>query len=194
MAKTQAPFLSLGAKGQLAKTIVASTWKGIKTMRQYVVPANPRTTAQVAHRTLFGDVVALWKSFITTPADISAWNRLALQSGKPQSGFNAFTATVLALNKACSSFIMLKGWTETTPGTVTMTASDGQQGAGSVLPSIKLYVGPTEAKLSNRAVTGGPESYTYTPVAGDRFAKFVSVDDDGNYVADASGIYPVTTA
>ena len=194
MAKTQAPFLSLGAKGQLAKTVVASTWKGIKTMRQYVVPANPRTTAQVAHRTLFGDVVAIWKSFITATGDISAWNRLALQSGKPQSGFNAFTAAVLAMNKKFGSYSLYKEWTENTPGTVSMTAKNQAGGSGEDLATYKLFVGPTEAKLANRTMTGTPSSFTYTPVAGDRFAKIVAVDEAGVYVADASGIYPVAVA
>ena len=194
MAKTQAPLLSLGARGQIAKTIVASTWKGIKTMRQYVVPANPRTTAQVAHRTLFGKIVALWKSFITATVDISAWNRLALQSGKPQSGFNAFTAAALAQNKVFSLFECYRAWSEANPGSVTMIATGQQTGAGAGTPSYRLYVGPTEAKLSNRTMSGSPEMFTYTPVAGDRFAKIVSIDDDGNFVADASGIYPVAVA
>ena len=194
MAKTQAPLLSLGARGQIAKTIVASTWKGIKTMRQYVVPANPRTTAQVAHRTLFGTNVALWKSFITAPVDISAWNRLALQSGKPQSGFNVFMRGVLALNKNLSYYLLYKGWTENTPGTVTMTPCDTTDGEGEASPSYKLYVGPTEAKLSSRAMTGTPDSFTYVPVAGDRFAKIVITDESGEYVADGSGIYPVKQA
>lgn len=194
MAKTQAPLLSLGARGQIAKTIVASTWKGIKTMRQYVVPANPRTTAQVAHRTLFGDVVALWKSFITAPGDISAWNRLALQSGKPQSGFNIFTSGVLTLNKNLNCYVLYKGWTESTPGTVTMTPCDTKDGEGTASPSYRLYVGPTEAKLTNRAMTGTPEAFTYTPVAGDRFAKIVVNNGSGEYVADATGIYEVTPA
>lgn len=194
MAKTQAPLLSLGARGQIAKTIVASTWKGIKTMRQYVVPANPRTTAQVAHRTLFGVVVALWKSFITATVDTSAWNRLALQSGKPQSGFNVFTASVLALNKKFAAYSLYKGWTENTPGTVSMTANNQAGGSGENLATYKLFVGPTEAKLANRTMTGTPDSFTYTPVAGDRFAKIVAVDEGGQYVADASGIYAVATA
>lgn len=194
MAKTQAPFLSLGAKGQLAKTVVASTWKGIKTMRQYVVPANPRTTAQVAHRTLFGDVVALWKTFITAAADISAWNRLALQSGKPQSGFNAFTASALAQHKKFAEYYVYKGWKQNSPGSISMTESGTQTGAGAGTPSYRLYVGPTEAKLSNRTMSGDPVLFTYTPVAGDRFAKIVVNDGSGKYVTDASGIYEVTPA
>lgn len=194
MAKTQAPFLSLGAKGQLAKTIVASTWKGIKTMRQYVVPANPRTTAQVAHRTLFSEVVALWKSFVTAATDISAWNRLALQSGKPQSGFNHFTSSVLAAVKGLTSFQVLKDWTETSPGIVTMTGSDFVTGEGMSSARYALYVGPTEAKLAVRYMTGTPVSFTYAPVAGDKWAKIVATNDAGEFVADVSGIYPVAEA
>jgi len=194
MAKTQAPLLSLGARGQIAKTIVASTWKGIKTMRQYVVPANPRTTAQVAHRTLFGNVVALWKTFITAAGDNSAWNRLALQSGKPLSGFNAFTASVLAQHKKFAQYYVYKEWTENSPGSISMTASGKQTGKGAGTPSYRLYIGPTEAKLSKRTMSGDPELFTYTPVTGDRFAKLVAVDSGGKYVADASGIYPMTVA
>ena len=191
MAKTQAPFLSLGAKGQIAKTIVASTWKGIKTMRQYVVPANPRTTAQVAHRTLFSSVVALWKSFITAATDISAWNRLALQTGKPQSGFNVFTSNVLAIEQFAGTYEIYKAWTENTPGTVTMQASATQTGQGTEDVEFQLYIGPTEAKLAVRSMTGTPESFTYTPVAGDKWAKIVAIGSDAEFNCDVSGIYPV---
>jgi len=194
MAKTQAPFLSLGAKGQLAKTVVASTWKGIKTMRQYVVPANPRTTAQVAHRTLFSSVVALWKSFITAATDTSAWNRLALQSGKPQSGFNIFTSSVIALNKKLGPYKLFCDWQENTAGTVVMDASVELTGETQNTPTYVLYVGPTEAKLAVRQMTGTPTSFTYTPVAGDKWAKIVAFDGTGEFIADVSGIYPVTQA
>ena len=53
MAKLTGPLLSFGATGQIAKTMVVGTWRGIDYARQYVVPANPRTTAQQANRTRF---------------------------------------------------------------------------------------------------------------------------------------------
>jgi len=88
MAIVKAPLLSLGASGKIAGTLVATTWKGLKVMREYVKPANPKTVAQVAQRGLFTDAVAAWRNFITDSEIRTAWNKLAAVSGKPQSGFN----------------------------------------------------------------------------------------------------------
>jgi len=194
MAKTQAPFLSLGARGQLAKTVVAASWKGIKTMRQYVVPANPRTSAQVAHREDFADSVALWKSFITAANDVAAWNRVALQSGKPQSGFNCFASSNLAALAGLTAYEMAKAWVEMVAGHVTTTTSSEITGHGTETVTYRLYVGPTEAKLTYRSTIALLSSFSYTPAAGYRFAKLVLCDSSGNYVADCSGIYAVTHA
>lgn len=60
MAKLSGPLLSLGARGQIGKTLVSSRWKGIPYMRQYVVPANPQTTAQTETRTTFTMLNGLW--------------------------------------------------------------------------------------------------------------------------------------
>lgn len=50
MAKLKAPLLSLGASGQLGKAIVYFGWKGLDLAREYVIPANPKTTAQTTQR------------------------------------------------------------------------------------------------------------------------------------------------
>lgn len=50
MAKVKAPLFSLGASGALGKALVFFGWKGLDVVREYVIPANPKTTAQVAHR------------------------------------------------------------------------------------------------------------------------------------------------
>ena len=89
MAIVKAPLLSLGASGQLGKTLVGTTWKGIKVMREYVKPANPQTAAQVTQRDLFTASVSAWRNYLTDADIRAAWNRSALVSGKPQSGFNA---------------------------------------------------------------------------------------------------------
>lgn len=93
MAKVKAPFLSLGASGKLAGTLVASTWKGLKTMREYVVPANPQSADQTTQRNGFTACVAAWRNYITSAVERTAWDRSALASGKPQSGFNAFMSS-----------------------------------------------------------------------------------------------------
>jgi len=46
MAKLKAPLMSLGASGALGKALVFFGWKGLDVVREYVIPANPKTTAQ----------------------------------------------------------------------------------------------------------------------------------------------------
>lgn len=60
MAKLIGPLLSFGARGAIGKTLVAAEWKGQKYMRQYVIPANPRTTEQTVTRDTFAMLNAWW--------------------------------------------------------------------------------------------------------------------------------------
>jgi len=50
MAKLKAPLMSLGASGQLGKSLVFFPWKGLDVVREYVIPANPRTALQLTQR------------------------------------------------------------------------------------------------------------------------------------------------
>lgn len=50
MAKVLAPLMSFGASGKIANSLVYMTWKGLNTVRQYVVPSNPNTLAQSTQR------------------------------------------------------------------------------------------------------------------------------------------------
>ena len=108
MAKVTAPFLSLGASGKLANTLVAFTWKGINVMRQYKVPTNPNTAAQQTQRTLFSAMVLAWRTTFTNALMRTAWNLSALMSGNPQSGFNAAMASMVQIcaSNADASFAL----------------------------------------------------------------------------------------
>lgn len=92
MAKLTAPLLSLGASGQIAKTMVAATWKGIPYMRQFVIPANPKTAAQVAQRASFTASVNAWRSYLTDATVRAAWRVFAGVQPSAQSAFNAAVA------------------------------------------------------------------------------------------------------
>ena len=50
MAILKAPLLSLGARQQIGKALVFFSWKGLDVVREYVIPANPRTSGQVTQR------------------------------------------------------------------------------------------------------------------------------------------------
>jgi len=54
----KAPLLSLGASQQLGKALVFFGWKGLDVVREYVIPANPRTAGQVTQRDYLTAAVA----------------------------------------------------------------------------------------------------------------------------------------
>lgn len=97
MAIVKGPLLSLDARGQIGQALVYLGWKGLKTVRQYVIPANPQTADQVTQRGLLTDTVAAWKNYFTGPTARVAWDRSALLDARPMSGFNIFTSNAMLL-------------------------------------------------------------------------------------------------
>lgn len=86
MAKTTAPLLSFAAGGQIAKTQVYSSWKGIPYVRRYATPTNPNTSGQQETRSVFAWATQVWKLLA---ADATApWTAYA--KGQPLTNRNAF--------------------------------------------------------------------------------------------------------
>lgn len=94
MAKLKAPLLSLGAAGQLAKTLVFFGWKGLNVVREYVVPANPQTALQTTQRGYVTAAVAAIhaaQAQFANPLDSDdqiAYSALAAAKGKIMTWFN----------------------------------------------------------------------------------------------------------
>lgn len=86
MAKVNAPLLSFGGSGTVAGVATYSKWKGVPYVRQRVIPANPRTTAQQLTRTTFALLREMWK--IAPPLLVAPWNEFA--KGRPFTGMNKF--------------------------------------------------------------------------------------------------------
>jgi hypothetical protein len=93
MAKTTMPLMSASASGALAKSVVFMTWKGINDVRKYLIPANPKTTAQITQRTRFKNAVDEFHDAGYFESDLKAWNRYAGILSKVMSGFNAMIKT-----------------------------------------------------------------------------------------------------
>lgn len=94
MSKTTAPLLSFGASGQIAKTMVMSTWKGVSYARRYVIPSNPNTSQQQLTRNVFRYTSAFMK---LAPAPlVEVWTAFA--KGRPLTPINGFmSANIKAL-------------------------------------------------------------------------------------------------
>lgn len=86
MAKVTAPLLSFGASGTIAKTMTFATWRGVPYTRRHVIPANPRTTAQVLTRDIFSALEVRWKQ--GGPLLRAVWDRFA--TGQRFVGRNAY--------------------------------------------------------------------------------------------------------
>lgn len=100
MAKTRAPLLSFGAAGQIGKTQVYASWRGVPYARQLVKPANPQTAGQTLTRNVFRDLTQLWKlapSLAQTP-----WTANA--AGRPYTNRNKFLSANIGLLRDASDF------------------------------------------------------------------------------------------
>lgn len=86
MAKTTAPLLSFGASGQIAKTQVYASWKGVPYARRHVIPANPKTASQTLTRGSFAFLNAVYK--IMSAGAQAVW--LAGAKGQPLTDRNLF--------------------------------------------------------------------------------------------------------
>ena len=88
MAKVTSPLFSFEARGQLGKSLVYSVWKGIKYVRQYVIPSNPDTVEQQTIRGYFSTAVTAYQA--ENAGTKTAWDTYAVSLADPQSGFNAY--------------------------------------------------------------------------------------------------------
>lgn len=86
MSRTTAPLLGFGASGQIAKTMVYGTWRGVSYARRYVIPANPKSTEQNKTRALFAKLREMWK--LNPTIGRAPWEAFA--TGRKFLGLNAF--------------------------------------------------------------------------------------------------------
>lgn len=131
MSRTTAPLLSFGAGGQLAKTHVYASWKGIPYARRYVIPANPRTTKQMVTRNLFRLLQSMWLVMPSTgklPFEANA-------AGRPYTANNKFTS------------LNVQGVDTSSPPT-NMNFFKGSPGAKGGLPPLTASVTPSSGTLT----------------------------------------------
>ena len=97
MAKLNAPLFSFNASGKLAKALVYFAWKGLDVVRSYVIPANPKSTAQTTQRGYFKAAVDKIHEVMAaaahplTAADKAAYAALASTRSTPRTWFNEIT-------------------------------------------------------------------------------------------------------
>lgn len=97
MAKLKGPLFSLGASQQLGKSLVYFTWKGLNVVREYVIPANPKTQPQKDQRARLTAAVAEIHTAMahpTRPLDEGDTMAYALWAGVVQAATTWFNQAV----------------------------------------------------------------------------------------------------
>lgn len=188
MAVVTGPLLSVSAGGQVGKTQVYSTWRGIPYVRRYTQPSNPKTTGQTSTRSVFAWLSSVWKvapSFLTDP-----WNAFA--TGQPFLGRNAFigkNTKVLRPGVDLSEFIGSPG-SKGGPPPSGMTATGG---TGHVVVAVAQPTPPSGWTLSGASVAmlrqQDPHSGTTFVVSG---GTLVTPFTGGTLTVPAVGTYEVS--
>ncbi|MBA7533075.1 hypothetical protein ES705_25310 [subsurface metagenome] len=168
MAKLKGPLMSLGASGKLADTLVFMSWKGLNTVREYVIPANPQTALQVAHREHFTAAVAGIHAAQARPdnplneTDQVAYSALATAKGKIMTWFNQVVKLWVDVEVAVKTPCIY------TDGDITdkdVSAIDAfiklNEETGSTLAAGRFHFGTSKTNLIHSAVaaiTGGDKA------------------------------------
>jgi hypothetical protein len=127
MAKLKAPLFSLGASGQLGKALVFFGWKGLNVVREHVVPANPKTTAQNTQRGYLTEAVAQIHTaqahaFALTSLDVSAYALWGSTFATPRTWFNQAVKNIIdQLVKAGKYTVCKMGVSTPASGTLNIT-------------------------------------------------------------------------
>jgi len=197
MAIVKGPLMSLDARGQVGKSVVFIGWKGIKTLRQHVVPANPNTDPQKAQRGIMRFLVALWK---TLPAASKiAWNYWSAFESRAMSGFNAFTSSGVVQAKVALTKGMVTDAT-LTPGDEQVTIAVGfdrinSPGTPATSADLALMFGTDERTLAGSislVFNDGTSKWdgVATPLTNDVEYAFRVIDNDQNQYV--SGLFYAT--
>jgi len=196
MATVQSPLLSLGARGKIAGTLVFSTWKGLKTARQLVIPANPKSDAQIVQRDLFAAAVAFWRGFLVDATERTAWNLQASKEPTPMSGFNSYQSNSLGVSKTDpdgSFAASAAGGAQTINYTMlNLDAGDTGDEAG----DFSLFAGLTHSNLvlqTTGTISAGTLGITVTAPALLDVPAYYQIRK-GGFVRSGIGVYTVTTS
>lgn len=201
MAKVKSPILSIGARGQIGKSQVYGSWRGVAYARQHVTPSNPNTAAQQLTRNTLDSLMEQYKR--TGPLGREPW--LSATTGRPLTDRNQVIKTNLPTLRTAADMTAYQG----SPGSLSglpptnvvaaATANAGEIGVTVTSPqepSGWLLAGITAIAFPDRAPNSLPTAFVaeledLAPVAnGDTNLLFTGLQSATLYVVSA---WPVWT-
>jgi len=154
MAKLNGPLFSLGASGAIAKTLVYFPWKGINSVRRWLVPANPQSAAQTTQRGYFTEAVDAVHAALAdathpfTEADKTGYALLGSTHPTPRTWFNECVKGRAAVRVAGNIPVLYKSEavTDTTANSINLILYI-QEATASQLASGKFWFGTSRTAL-----------------------------------------------
>lgn len=191
MAKVKGPLFSLSAHGKLADTLVYMDWKGIDDVRQYVIPANPKTAGQQQQRGYFTNAIDAWHEDGYTLLDVAAFNLFALAQKIAASGFNMFVSLYVLAKVAAKTWLPLVDITIAAPAATTCEVTIATE----TDQTLSLYYGVSKTSMLTPVVGAWVTDTTTFSLSGlsasTKYYFYVKTTDAGG--AERTGIYFFTT-
>lgn len=148
MAKVKAPLFGFGASGAIGGALVYGIWKGIDWVREYVIPANPKSTDQTTQRDAMGACVSAWKNYFLVAEARTAWDRMALRLNGALSGFNAFIKNTIQLIHTDPNASFVDSMTEQAGRLINFDLKNIDDGAQANEAGVfEMWAGPTVTGL-----------------------------------------------
>ncbi|MBA7532579.1 hypothetical protein ES705_24805 [subsurface metagenome] len=195
MAKANAPLFSLKASGKLGDALVYFNWKGINCVRSYVIPSNPRSTAQLAQRDHMINAVLNWHLTSHSALDRQAWANWATAIVATLTGFNAFCKHYIKVAILGKSWANFHDYENTAKTTTTIT-SDLASNAN--VTDVRCWYGLSPTSMINQVACTGTYEAWEAAIEGlaintKYYLQFEAVAPD-NLATGKSGIYTETTS
>lgn len=157
MAKVKAPLFSFSAAGKIADALIYGSWKGINTVKSYVVPSNPQTTLQQTQRgymTSVVDDIHAAQALAVDPLsqdDTVAYEQYGRTLGKTMSWWNAVIKQCVDQLVAGKNFAIFRaGGSTPADGQLTVTVDFSEEtGAGEAITAGDFFYGTSPSALIN---------------------------------------------
>ena len=151
--------MSLGASGALGNALVFFDWKGLDVVREYVIPANPKTDAQNTHRAILTAAVAAIHATEAhaakplLPIDKAAYALLGSCEPTPRTWFNQIVGDwIVAVRNAEKRQIHVQGtFSDPAPGQITITTYNHQEASQAGF----FFCGTSKTALTKKVAANG---------------------------------------
>lgn len=199
MAKLKGPLFSLGAAGAIGKALVYFGWKGLNVVREYVIPSNPKTSAQTTQRGYLTAAVAAIHAAQALAAqplnavDVAAYALLGSIYATPRTWFNSVVKEWIDQYVAALKGAIYRGGAITPGATQLSVALFVTDDGANAITAGDFYYGTSKTALINTftAVIAGDDLSTVITglVAGTKYYLQFRPSAHADFVGCNSGIY-----